>query len=103
MKTLARRVGTIAAAALMASPIAAVTAPTADAAVPAISASSFGMHWLHPGQTAWPALSFGTARIWDMGVTWSELQPSATSTFDSTNPAVARLDAIVNAYRSHHV
>ena len=44
--------------------------------VPAIPATAFGMHYLNTGHT-YPAMPFATARIWDKGVTWKDLQPTA--------------------------
>src|SRR5438270_4797151 len=62
---------------------------------PPISAAAFGMHYLdiaHP----YPPLPFGTARVWDMGVTWADLQP-APGTWDQA--ALAKLDGIVATFR----
>src|SRR3954452_17986242 len=83
----------------------AVTALTAVAlplALPAsgsaatISTRSFGMHYTN---SADPYLvNFGSSRIWDMGVTWRDLQPSRGST---SRTAIARLDKIVAAMRAH--
>src|SRR3954454_16038002 len=74
MNRLARRLSTIAAAALVASPALVLPATQASASVPAISASAFGMHFLQHG--SYPGLTFASARIWDNGVTWAKLQPN---------------------------
>jgi len=76
MKRLTRSLGTVAAAALMASPVVAYPSVSSSASVPAISSSAFGMHYLNTGH-AYPPLAFASARIWDMSVTWKDLQPSA--------------------------
>src|SRR3954454_9986453 len=76
MNRLARRLGTVVAAAVVASPALALPATQASASVPTISASAFGMHYLTRG--AYPKTTFASARIWDMpGVKWYELQPNA--------------------------
>jgi hypothetical protein len=62
-----------------------------------ISARAFGMHYLdtsHP----YPPLPFGTARVWDMGVTWMDLQPTSAAWSPA---ALARLDSIVATFRAH--
>ncbi len=47
---------------------------------PVLPASYFGMHVLHlQTGTAWPAMKFGTWRLWDSGVAWRQLQPTATT------------------------
>ena len=63
------------------------------------------MHFLAFGAHSFPPLTFGTARIWDMGVTWRDLQPSASSSLSSpsSNPVLARLDQIVATFRSRGV
>src|SRR4051795_5473472 len=77
MNRLTRRLGTVVAAAVVASPALALPATQASASVPAISASSFGMHYVNMGHT-YPKTAFGSARIWDMaGVKWFDLQPNA--------------------------
>jgi hypothetical protein len=93
----------------------------ADAAPAKITAQSFGMHWLdtsHP----YPAMPFGSARMWDMGVKWVDLQPSApavalpagveppAATAGDPGPqsvsgwdpnVLSRLDSLVDTFRSH--
>jgi hypothetical protein len=122
MNRLARRLSTVATAALMATPALAIPATTADAAVPAISAQAFGMHWLgtsHP----YPSMPFGVARLWGGDApTWAQLQPAGPTpvysdpdlitgqrtqtgwtpaAWDST--ALGKLDSMVDAFRSHGV
>jgi hypothetical protein len=110
MNRLARRLGTVAAAAVMATPALVIPATQADAAGFKITAQMFGMHWLdtsHP----YPTVSFGSARIWDMGVTWKDVQPAAPTAGDLLTPAsdgwdqsaLGRLDGIVDTFRAHHV
>src|SRR3954447_4904552 len=120
MNRLARRLSTIAAAALVASPVLVLpAAQEAGASVPAISASAFGMHFLQQG--SYPRLAFASARIWDNGVTWAKLQPNAptysytpagplgvpaastTTTTGFDAKAVAKLDSLVRTYVAHHV
>src|SRR4051794_13006481 len=107
MNRLTRRLGTVVAAAVVASPALALPATEAGASVPAISAASFGMHYISTGH-AYPKTGFGSARIWDMaGVKWYELQPSAPTSTPGLLPtdaptvtdgfdqnAVAKLDSI---------
>ena len=101
MRLSARVATAVAVATLAATP--AVLAPVpAAASVPAISAAAFGMHYLNTSH-AYPPLAFGTARIWDMGVTWADLQPRSTTPLSSSNAAVRRLDGIVAMLRKHHV
>lgn len=101
-------------AATVAVPISAVAAMR-----PVISSAGFGMHYLGLGDHPYPALPFGSARIWDMGVTWADLQPHpptarvSTVTGDAlpvdpvpagfSRAAVARLDGIVKTYVKRHV
>src|SRR3954453_4158191 len=119
MNRLARRLSTIAAAALVASPALVLPATQASASVPAISASAFGMHFLQHG--SYPSLGFASARIWDDGVTWAKLQPNAPTHTAAAPPTplvsqgtpekitngidtkvVAKLDAIVRSFVAHH-
>ena len=62
----------------------------------AISGREFGMHYLNPSNPL--LLGFGSARIWDMGVTWKDLQPTSGATNASV---LSRLDSIVNGMRNH--
>jgi hypothetical protein len=126
--TIARRLRALVAAAAVAAVVApqvgdhagAATASTTTSAA-AVAPQAFGMHWLNPSHP-YPSLPFGTARIWDMGVTWADLQPAApalplpvdpTATVTGGDPlpqsvsgwdadALARLDGIVDAFRAHH-
>src|SRR4051812_19593553 len=117
MNRLTRRLGTVIAAAVVASPALALPATQASASVPAISASSFGMHYINTGH-AYPKTAFASARIWDMaGVKWQDLQPNApthtlagplgvpaeswTDGFDAN--AVSKLDSIVQTFANYHV
>ena len=103
--------------------IAPIAAGSAGATPPPISAASFGMHWINTSHP-YPALSFGSARMWDMGVKWIDLQPTAPA---ATLPAgvvppatvegqpgpqaisgwdpnvLSRLDGIIDTFRSHNV
>jgi len=62
----------------------------------AISSRQFGMHYLSPGNPL--LLGFGSARIWDMKVSWKDLQPTSGAT---NATALSRLDAIVTGMRNH--
>ncbi len=45
---------------------------------PILPPGYYGLHLLHLQYgTAWPAIKFGTWRLWDSGVDWRDLQPSA--------------------------
>src|SRR3954451_23247609 len=95
------------------------TVPTSPASVPpaAVSASpppppvgspiapqAFGMHFLGFGAHSYPPLAFGSARIWDMHVTWKDVQPTAGSSLTGRgSAALQRLDAIVATFKSNHV
>ena len=118
MNRLARRLVTLTAAAAIAAPALGLPmATSASASVPVVSAQAFGMHWLNSSAHSFPMMPFGSARIWDDGVTWSDLQPSGptpnndllglpdgTWTPAAWDPtALARLDNLVNTYVSHHV
>src|SRR4051812_8663660 len=71
---------------------------------PVITAQAFGMHYLGYGRNPYPALSFGTSRIWDMGVTWKDVAPTPDSPFTGTgSTGLQRLDAIVATFARHHV
>lgn len=62
------------------------------------------MHYLGFGQNPYPALSFGTSRIWDMGVTWKDVAPTPAAAFTGIGSAgLQRLDAIVATFVRHHV
>ena len=99
----ARRAGLAAmsAALVAAATLAAGAAPTAGR--PPVAATAFGMHFFGLGTRPFPRLPFGSARIWDMGVTWADLQPTPTDQIDDANPAVQRLDAIVHGFQARHV
>jgi hypothetical protein len=64
----------------------------------AISESYFGMHvgFVNPG-TPWPAVPFGTWRLWDANVTWKDLEPSK-GVWNFT-----KLDTFVALAGQHHV
>ena len=88
------------------SPTSASPSPSASPSATAAASVSqaFGMHVLGLGGHPYPALPFGSARIWDMGVTWKDLQPTASTPLTgSSNPALTRLDGIVSTFRQHHV
>jgi hypothetical protein len=84
------------------------TRPSPPASAPAqptaVDAESFGMHVLGLGSHPYPQIPFGAVRVWDMGVTWKDLQPTATTslTDPGSNPALARLDTIVKTFTQHH-
>ena len=62
------------------------------------------MHFLGFGAHTYPPLAFGSARIWDMGVTWKDVQPTAQSSLDGRGgPGLQRLDAIIATYKAHGV
>jgi hypothetical protein len=75
------------------------SAMPASASPAAIPARAFGMHFLYTGH-AYPAMTFGAARIWDMGVTWKDLEPRRNSW---STYALGRLDRIVAMFRAHRV
>ncbi len=64
---------------------------------PAVSDRYFGMHvgFTSPG-TPWPAVPFGTWRLWDANVTWKDLEP-ARGTWD-----FSRLDSLVALAQQHN-
>ena len=114
MTSLVRRAIALIAAVLGTCAVTGVGVTGAGAAAPSISVSAFGMHVLGLGAHPYPSLTFGSARIWDMGVTWADLQPNGPSLggvpvvggiqqapWDSN--ALSRLDSIVNTFVSHHV
>src|SRR4051812_15664500 len=69
-----------------------------------IAPQAFAMHFFGYGVHNYPPMAFGSARIWDMHVTWKDLQPTAGSSLSGRgNSAVQRLDGIVATFRSHHV
>ena len=57
----------------------------------------FGLHLHQADRIAWPAAAFGTWRLWDAGVSWADLQPTA----DAWNPA--RLDTLLALAERHQV
>jgi hypothetical protein len=113
MTSLVRRAIAVVAALVATVSVTGVGVPFAGAAAPSVQVTAFGMHWLNTGHP-YPGLTFGSARIWDMGVTWADLQPDPPPTpslpvVGSTTPApwnqtaLAHLDSIVNTFVSHHV
>src|SRR5437588_10272851 len=96
---LLRRTATVLASLALVLPLVASTTE-ASAAPAAISAGSFGMHVLGLGSRSYPGVGFGSARIWDMGVTWADLQPHSSRTSTAT---LTKLDGIVATFRAHHV
>lgn len=112
MNRLTRRLGTVVAAAVVASPALALPATQASASVPTISPVAFGMHYLSTSHAF--NVTFASARLWDMGVTWKDLQPDAptftaglagvtpdSSTDGFNQTAVGNLDRIVRTYAGH--
>jgi hypothetical protein len=74
--------------------------PTPASAAPApIGPRAFAMHFLDTSHR-YPVMPFKSARVWDMGVTWADLQPDGPS-WDSA--ALARLDNIVHMFVRHGV
>ena len=63
-----------------------------------VSDRYFGMHvgFVDPG-TPWPAVSFGTWRLWDANVTWKDLEPQKGE-WD-----FSRLDSLVALAQQHNV
>jgi hypothetical protein len=61
--------------------------------------SFFGLdiNFFGRGPTPWPDVPFGSARLWDVGATWADLNPSRGSY------NWAPLDAWLAASREHHV
>ena len=64
----------------------------------AVSEQYFGMHvgFVDPG-TPWPAVPFGTWRLWDANVTWKDLEPQK-GVWD-----FSRLDSFVAQAQAHKV
>jgi hypothetical protein len=98
--TTSRRLRALVAALAVAATGAVAAAPDAVAAPARIPAAAFGMHFIGWGTHAYPSMPFGSARVWDTGVSWADLQPTPDG-WDAD--ALGRLDAIVAGYRSHHV
>src|SRR5947209_10487312 len=94
---------TVAAAAVAMTAATMITNGAGAATSAPIPAAAFGMHLLGAGVHPYPRLGFGSARVWDMGVTWADLQPTATTLLDDSNPAVQRLDAIVHLFAARGV
>lgn len=63
-----------------------------------VPANYFGMHvgFVTPG-TPWPAVPFGTWRLWDANVTWKDLEPQK-GVWD-----FSKLDAFVALAQQHKV
>jgi hypothetical protein len=63
-----------------------------------VSDRYFGMHvgFVDPG-TPWPAVQFGTWRLWDANVTWKDLEPRK-GVWD-----FSRLDALIALAQEHNV
>lgn len=57
----------------------------------------FGLHVHHLASTPWPAVAFGSLRLWDTGTDWASLEPQPGK-WDFKN-----LDADINAAEAHHV
>lgn len=75
---------------------------TGGATVPGgIAAWAFGMHYLGYGSHPYPVMPFRSARIFDTGVTWADLQPHSQRYWNKST--LARLDGIMSAFRAHHV
>jgi len=70
--------------------------PASASAASTVSTRSFGMHYTNPADPY--LVKFGSSRIWDMGVTWRDLQPRRGTT---SATAIARLDKIVATMRAH--
>src|SRR5947207_7193439 len=85
---------TVAAATALALPLTSLDASAS--ASTAISSRQFGMHYTNTSDPL--LLSFGSGRVWDMGVTWKDLQPTSGAT---NATALARLDSIVNGFPGH--
>ena len=109
MLTSVRRIAAVVAV-LMTGACAASTTFSAEAlAAPApIAKSAFGMHFLGYGSRAYPGMSFSSARIWGMGVSWKDLQPTQPTPVldppDKMDPtALAKLDSYVDGFRAHGV
>lgn len=84
----------VTAATAVALPLTSLTASASASTT--ITTRSFGMHYTN---SADPYLvQFGSSRIWDMGVTWRDLQPSKGTT---SSRVLTRLDSIVATMRSH--
>lgn len=44
---------------------------------PIFEARYFGMHVHRPESTEWPHTAFGTWRLWDAGISWADMEPTA--------------------------
>jgi hypothetical protein len=86
----------VAVAALTAAALPLTSLEASASASTAISARAFGMHYTN---TSSPYLvQFGASRVWDMRVTWRDLQPRKGVT---SAAAIGRLDKIVATMRAH--
>ena len=95
-----RIVTVLAACALATTGVVAGTTTSASAAPAPVSPRAFGMHFIGLGSHHYPAMPFKSARVWDMGVTWADLQPNGP--YFDTN-ALNRLDSIVHTFERHGV
>jgi len=84
-------------AAVVAGAMAVALTPATPAAAVSVKIDKrlFGIHDMDPA--SWPLVSAGSLRLWDAGVTWSDLEPNAGDWRWS------RLDAIVTAAQAHNV
>jgi hypothetical protein len=96
MSTARRTFRTLLATAVAGAVVAALAPATPAAArTVRIDKRLFGLHDTDP--SSWPAVSAGSMRLWDAGVTWADLEPSQGDwRWD-------RLDAIVTAAQQHGV
>ncbi|MDQ1708659.1 MAG: polysaccharide biosynthesis protein PslG [Frankiaceae bacterium] len=70
-----------------------VTTATPEATGPQVRPEFFGLH-IHSPASNWPAVAFGSTRLWDSGVTWKQLQPSrGTWSFSALDAQVAQANA----------
>lgn len=72
------------------------SAPTANTASTEAIATPFGMH-VHDPVNHWPTVPFTWWRMWDSGVSWTEIQPTSGSINFS------RLDTYVDIAEKHDV
>jgi hypothetical protein len=95
LRTLARRGCVVLSSLALTLPVSGLASP-AGAAPAKISPRAFGLHYLTIGHPK--PLAFGSARVWDMGVGWKDLQPTRGSW---SSGALANLDNIVSDFRAH--
>lgn len=78
-------------------PPAQLTRWQSDLACKPVQLDYFGLHIHHADTEPWPAVPFGTFRLWDTHVAWLDLEPT------KGNWNFSRLDMLVSLAAQHHV